>query len=69
MREKTGVSKMPRRIYSPIPTMMMLRKNGMRHPQVKNSSPERQLKNNTAMFARNRPARAPNCGHEATKPR
>ena len=29
----TGVSRMPSRIHSPIPTMMMLRKNGMRQPQ------------------------------------
>ncbi len=29
----TGVSRMPSRIHKPIPTMMMLMKNGMRQPQ------------------------------------
>src|ERR1700730_13943424 len=37
--------------------MMMLRANGMRHPQVKNWSPETALKTNTATFARKQPGR------------
>lgn len=66
---KTGVSRMPSRIHSPTATMMALRKNGMRQPHVMKWSPESQLKNSTAQFARNRPAGAPNCGQEDRKPR
>ena len=65
----TGVSMMPSRIHSPTPTMTALRKNGMRQPQVRNWSPEYQLKNSTAQFARNNPQGAPNCGHAERKPR
>ena len=36
MRVKVGVSKMPRRMYSPIATMTMLSQNGTRHPQSRN---------------------------------
>ena len=49
--------------------MTMLSRNGMRHPQTKNWSPESQLKIKTATLASSNPAGAPNCGQEATKPR
>ena len=35
-RWKTGVSRMPTRIQSPIPTITMLSRNGIRHPQFRN---------------------------------
>ena len=60
---------MPSLIHSPTPTRTMLSANGMRQPQVRNWSPEYQLKNSTATLARNSPAGAPNCGHEVMKPR
>ncbi len=41
----------------------------MRQPQTRNWSPEIQLKTRTAKLARNSPAGAPNCGHDAIKPR
>src|SRR6516164_6486740 len=47
----------------------MLRKNGMRHPQAKNWSPEIALNASAAKFARNRPDGTPNCGQAAIKPR
>lgn len=49
--------------------MRMLAKNGTRHPQLRNPSPEIALNTNTAKFARKNPAGAPNCGQEATNPR
>jgi hypothetical protein len=52
-----------------MPGMTMLIRNGMRQPQTRNSSPESQLKTSTAKLARKNPAGAPNCGHEAMKPR
>jgi hypothetical protein len=53
----------------PIAAMTMLRRKGIRHPQTRNWSPENQLKNSTARFARNSPAGPPNCGQAARKPR
>src|SRR5271167_4918800 len=41
---------------------MMLRKNGMRHPQSRNSLPAIRLNASAARFARNSPAGTPNCG-------
>jgi predicted ATPase len=49
--------------------MMMLRKKGTRHPQLRNWSPEIALNANTARFARKNPAGAPNWGQEAINPR
>src|SRR5215471_14914081 len=49
--------------------MMMLTKNGTRHPQLRNWSAEIALNNNTAKFARKNPAGAPNCGQDAINPR
>ena len=68
-RRNTGVSRMPSRIHNPTPTITMLSRNGMRQPQVRNWSPEIQLKISTAALARNSPAGAPNCGQEAMNPR
>ena len=48
---------------------MMLRKNGTRHPQLRNPSPEIALNTNTAKFARKNPTGAPNCGQDAINPR
>jgi len=66
---KTGVSEMPSRIHSPTATITMLRRKGIRHPQTRNWSPDNQLKNSTARFARNSPAGPPNCGQAARNPR
>jgi hypothetical protein len=57
------------RIHRPMPTITMLRRNGIRHRQARNWSPETQLKNGTARFARNSPAGPPNCGQAARRPR
>jgi hypothetical protein len=57
------------RIHRPMPTMTMLRRNGIRHRQTRNWSPKTQLKNGTARFARNSPAGPPNCGQAARRPR
>src|SRR6202047_3262190 len=58
-RRNTGVSRIPSRIHNPTPTMTMLSRNGIRQPQVRNWSPEIQLKISTAKFAKNSPAGAP----------
>ena len=61
--------KIPSRIHRPTATITMLIRNGRRHPQTRNWSPDNQLKIRTAEFARKNPAGAPNCGQDAMKPR
>jgi hypothetical protein len=48
--------------------MTMLKRNGTRHPQERNWSPDSWLNARIARFARKKPAGPPNCGHDAMSP-
>jgi hypothetical protein len=48
--------------------MTMLRRNGIRHAQGRNWSPEIALNTSTAKFASNSPAGPPSWGQDAMKP-
>jgi hypothetical protein len=54
---KTGVSVMPSRIHSPTPTMTMLSRKGIRHPQTRNWSPENPAEEQHCQVCQEQPCR------------